>query len=97
MSGTIYSGKILDINIKGKYLVVVSKSQSSPYKDHFAIESSQSIGYKMSGGEDITFYFKDFPNLQLVLNADLVDEITLILKKLFPMEEVPEQKINLFE
>ena len=88
MSGTIYSGKILDINIKGKYLVVVSKSQSSPYKDHFAIESSQTIGYKMSGGEDITFYFKDFPNLQLVLNADLVDEITAILKKLFPMEEV---------
>jgi hypothetical protein len=85
MSGNIYSGKILDINIKGKYLVVVSKSQSSPYKDNFAIETSQTIGYKLSG-EDITFYFKDFPNLQLVLNADLDDKITAILKKLFPME-----------
>ena len=88
MSGNIYSGKILDINIKGKYLVVVSKSQSSPYKDHFAIEISQAIGYKLSGGEDITFYFKDFPNLQLVLNADLDDKITSILKRLFPMEQV---------
>jgi len=89
MSGTIYGGKISTIKIKGKYLVVISKSQSSPYNEHFAVESSQTIGYKLSG-EDITFYFKDFPNLQLVLNADLVDEITLILKKLFPMEEVPE-------
>ncbi len=96
MSGTIYGGKIRSIKIKGKYLVVISKSQSSPYNEHFAVESSQSIGYKLSG-EDIVFYFKDFPNLQLEINKDLVDEITLILKKLFPMEEVPEQKINLFE
>jgi hypothetical protein len=88
MSGNIYSGKILGIDIKGKYLVVISKSQSSPHKDHFAIEISQAIGYKLSGGEDITFYFKDFPNLQLVLNADLDGKITAILKKLFPMEEV---------
>jgi hypothetical protein len=88
MSGNIYSGKILGIDIKGKYLVVISKSQSSPHKDHFAVEISQAIGYKLSGGEDITFYFKDFPNLQLVLNADLDDKITAILKRLFPMEQV---------
>jgi hypothetical protein len=88
MSGNIYSGKILGIDIKGKYLVVISKSQSSPHKDHFAVEISQTIGYKLSGGEDITFYFKDFPNLQLVLNADLDDKITAILKRLFPMEQV---------
>jgi hypothetical protein len=88
MSGNIYSGKILGIDIKGKYLVVISKSQSSPHKDHFAIEISQAIGYKLSGGEDITFYFKDFPNLQLIINADLNDKITEVLKKLFPLEEV---------
>jgi hypothetical protein len=88
MSGNIYSGKILGIDIKGKYLVVISKSQSSPHKDHFAVEISQAIGYKLSGGEDLTFYFKDFPNLQLVLNADLDDKITAILKRLFPMEQV---------
>lgn len=96
MSGNIYSGKILDIKIKNNYLVVVSKSHSSPSKDHFAVETAQTIGYKLSG-EDITLYFKDFPNLQLVINADLSDQITEVLKKLFPMQEVPEQKINLFE
>jgi len=88
MSGNIYSGKILGIDIKGKYLVVISKSQSSPHKDHFAVEISQAIGYKLSGGEDITFYFKDFPNLQLIINADLNDKITEVLKKIFPLEEV---------
>jgi len=87
MSGNIYSGKILGIDIKGKYLVVISKSQSSPHKDHFAVEISQAIGYKLSG-EDITFYFKDFPNLQLIINADLNDKITEVLKKIFPLEEV---------
>jgi len=88
MSGNIYSGKILGIDIKRKYLVIISKSQSSPHKDHFAIEISQAIGYKLSGGEDITFYFKDFPNLQLIINADLNDKITEVLKKMFPLEEV---------
>jgi ribosomal protein S3AE len=96
MSGNIYSGKIVGIDIKGKYLVVKSKSQSSHHKDHFAIEISQAIGYKLSG-EDITFYFKDFPNLQLLLNSDLTDKITEVLKKIFPMQEVHEQKINLFD
>jgi hypothetical protein len=92
MSGNIYSGKILGIDIKGKYLVVISKSQSSPHKDHFAVEISQAIGYKLSGDENITFYFKDFPNLQLLLNSDLIDKITEVLKKAFPMQEV-----NLFD
>jgi hypothetical protein len=91
MSGNIYSGKIVGIDIKGKYLVVKSKSQSSHHKDHFAIEISQAIGYKLSG-EDITFYFKDFPNLELLLNSDLIDKIREVLKKIFPMEEV-----NLFD
>ena len=91
MSGNIYSGKIVGIDIKGEYLVVISKSQSSHHKDRFAIVISQAIGYKLSG-EDITFYFKDFPNLQLLLNSDLIDKITEVLKKAFPMEEV-----NLFD
>ena len=92
MSGNIYSGKIVGIDIKGEYLVVISKSQSSHHKDRFAIVISQVIGYKLSGGENITFYFKDFPNLQLLLNSDLNDKITEVLKKAFPMEEV-----NLFD
>jgi hypothetical protein len=96
MSGNIYSGKIVGIDIKGKYLVVISKSQSSHHKDRFAIVISQAIGYKLSG-EDITFYFRDFPNLQLLLNSDLNDKITEVLKKAFPMYEVAKQEINLLD
>lgn len=87
MPESISSGEIRHIKIKGKYLVIASKSQHSyGHKDHFAVEMSQAIGYRLHG-ETITFYFKDFPTLELEINKDIIDSITLILKIIFPMDE----------
>jgi hypothetical protein len=97
MSGNIRSGKIRHIKIKGKYLVIASDAlHSFGHKDHFAVEMSQAVGYRLSN-ENVTFYFKDFPTLELELNKDIVDSTTEILKKVFPTDEASEYKINLFE
>ena len=96
MPESISSGKIRDIKIKGKYLVIASESHSYSHKDYFAVEISEAIGYRLHK-ENVTFYFKNFPTLVLELNKELTDSIGEILKKIFPMEEVPVHTVNLFE
>ena len=96
MSETIYAGKIRSIKLKGKYIVILSERRMESHKDHFAVEMSQAVGYRMNG-ENITFYFKNLPILNLEINKDLIDETSAVLKKVFPMEELPVQTVNLFE
>jgi hypothetical protein len=83
MPESITGGKIRDIKIKNKYLIILSESNSYSHKDHFIVEISQAIGYRMNG-EQITFYFKDFPTLKLEINKDIIDKTSEVLKIVFP-------------
>lgn len=84
MPESITGGKIRDIKIKNKYLIILSNElHSFTHKDHFIVELSQAIGYRMHD-EYITFYFKNFPTLKLELNKDIIDKISEVLKIVFP-------------
>jgi hypothetical protein len=84
MPESITGGKILDIKIKNKYLIILSNELHSFIdKNHFIVEVSQAIGYRMNG-EHITFYFKDFPILKLEINKDIINKTSEVLKIVFP-------------
>jgi hypothetical protein len=85
---------ITKIGTKSNFVIIWAQIlngslQSKETKEYYTIDKSEFVGFRLWNG-NITFYFKNIPTLNLVINEELLDTTMSVLKIIFPMDDIDQ-------
>jgi hypothetical protein len=81
--------KITKIGTKSNFVIIWAEIFELGNKEYYTIDKNQFVGFRLWNG-NITFYFKNIPSLNLVINEELLDTTMSVLKIIFPMDDIDE-------